>query len=280
MIKTKFEKRFKFKTDRSNYLTKKDADIRQILKIFQQYWRKGLLHPDSNYDGMFKAKLLAFFRRANKRVSFTKENINDSTLAGVYKDYFDSKNLYSTDFGKTGKFYDLLVWKTMDPKTYTVSLIDDTVSVHVYFMKDFISLGWEEYATLGKHYPGGWTTDKAIYAVANAYDLQSENFKVHYLKHEGQHYSDMERFPKLSRNDLEYRAKLSEIYYRNNGLYEQIGYFINRAEYDPKRPHPFADYCLIKDMSQVLFDKNYVDDIKNGKRFLQKPYTKQLNKFI
>ncbi len=58
--------------------------------------------------------------------------------------------------------YDLLVWRTEKDTTYSFAVNKDRLTVKVVFMDDFITLGWEEYATLGKLYPGGWATDQAL----------------------------------------------------------------------------------------------------------------------
>jgi len=88
------------------------------------------------------------------------------------------------------------------------NLLDEELKVKVVLMTDFATLGWEEYATLGTYYPGGWATDDALYCVKDAYDLNSETFLVSYLAHESRHFSDYKLFDKkLSGAELEYRAK-------------------------------------------------------------------------
>jgi hypothetical protein len=124
-------------------------------------------------------------------------------------------------------------------------------------------LGWEEYATFGKYYPGGWATKKALFCVRQAYNINSESFLVSYLDHEGQHFSDYKRYPNLIGNDLEYRAKLSELYFSNENVYKIIENFISTAKYDKNNAHPFSNYCVIRDMSKLLLNVEMETNFKS-----------------
>ena len=104
--------------------------------------------------------------------------------------------------GKTGAFYDLLLHQKETEVHYPVTTPEDTLEVKVVFMDSVICNGWEGYATLDTYFPGGWATRDALYCARSTYDLNSEHFAVSYLKHEGKHFADYERFPKLQSPDL------------------------------------------------------------------------------
>lgn len=265
-FKIKFENRFKYKKDRTHSLSIVDTELNPLYTLFKHYWRKGLLHPKANNDSIFKNKLIRFFNMENNSNQYSATKITNDNVDQVYKKYIEAKGFYCTGFGKNGKFYDFLVWKTMDPKTYTVELIDTTQNVTVYFMKDFLSLGWMEYARLGERYPGGWATDDALYCVTKGYDLSSEKFNVIYLKHEGQHFSDYKQFPGLESRDLEYRAKLIEMAFCTTELYNRVSYYLNNAKNDPRNAHPHANYRIVQNMSQILFSKDYEPDFKKWEK--------------
>jgi hypothetical protein len=265
MFKQNFENRFKFESDKSDYLIKPDTSLNDLLRIFRDYWRNSMLHKSENNEKDFEKKMLAFFKEKNSQNHFIKKRVTKKNIQEVYRKYIESKGFHTTDIGKTGSLYDLLVWKTEIDTNYNISLIDDTVNVNIHLMDDFISLGWEDYATLGIYYPGGWTTPSSLFCVKKGYDLNSETFLVSYLSHEGQHFSDMQHYPKLSSNDLEYRAKLIELYLSDKYLYEIIDFFIHNANYDKTNAHPFADFCLIRDMSRELFHKGFENDIEKWK---------------
>ena len=265
-FKLKFEDRFKYVSDKTNYFLKSDTSLNQLNRIFQDYWRKSMLDNKTNYDKYFEKKLISFLKSENQKTKFTNHKITRKTIIkDVYQSYIGSKGIHATNIGKTGNLYDLLAWKYETDTTYTIVLINDTAKVHILMMKDFVSLGWEEYATLGAAFPGGWTTSEKLFCVCQSYDLNSETFLVNYLSHEGQHFLDYEHFPKLSSNDMEYRAKLIELYLYDKELYNYINFFINNANYDKNNSHPYADYCLIRDMSRELFHTEFEKDIEKWK---------------
>ena len=174
-----------------------------------------------------------------------------------------------TGFGKTGGLYDLLVWKTEKDTIYKVTYDGKETPIKIYFMDDFVTLGWSEYATLGRYYPAGWATKEALFCVKKAYDLKSENFRVSYIGHEGRHFADYKLFPKLKgvgSADLEYRGKLTEVsLYSQEGLMKRLQFFINTGNYDSDNGHSIAAYCVIRDLSRVLFGNDFEKDINKWK---------------
>lgn len=260
-FKLKYENRFKYEYDRTDYFNKKDTTLNTINRIYQDYWRKSLLDNSKNFDDYFERNLIRFFKTENSNAKFTTHRIKKRTLGDTYKSYIQSKGFHG-GYGKVGSLFDFLVWKTEIDTTYKIDLINDTVSVNVTFMTEFISLGWEEYATFGKSYPGGWTTSSALYCVKESYDMSSENFNISYLKHEGQHFSDKKNYPKLGGTDLEYRAKLVELIYANNSLYSILEAFLYSAKNDKNNAHPYAAYCLIREMSTLFFNNDFENDWK------------------
>jgi hypothetical protein len=60
--------------------------------------------------------------------------------------------------------------------------------------------------------------------------------------------------------DLEYRAKLTELTYADKSIYSLIESFINNGRYDKDNAHPFADYCLIRDLSKIIFHIDFEKD--------------------
>ncbi len=93
------------------------------------------------------------------------------------------------------------------------------------------------------------TNTDALYCVAQAYKYRfsSEAFRVSYLNHEAQHFSDYQRFPGLSPVNLEYRAKLAELIAAKSAkrLFRK---FTAEAKKDLKFPHSHASWRLLNDM--------------------------------
>lgn len=262
-FKAKFESRFKNETDGSDYLESRKSQISDLLKIYRDYWRTALLDNSKNYDTLI-------FQNVSK---FLSDNYlppgglidNEDSLDVYLKKYIGSFGLHTTGYGKTGKYFDLLVWTTENDTTYTFSLHNEETKADVVFMEDFITLGWEEYATLDRYYPGGWATKNALYCVRKAYDTESENFKISYLAHESRHFADYKIFPKLMSADLEYRAKLTELSMAQKTLYKTIEFFINNSNYESDNGHSVANYCVIRDLSGILFKNEFEKDIEKWK---------------
>ena len=147
-------------------------------------------------------------------------------------------------------------------------------------MDNFITLGWEEYATIGRYYPGGWATVKALYCVKKAYDLKSEKFLISYLAHESRHFTDYKLFPKLTSTDLEYRAKLTELSLAQKTLYDLLKFFINNANYDSDNGHSVANYCAIRDLSKALFKVEFEKDINKWKNISTNKINKTAYKIL
>lgn len=263
LFKIQFLKRFKSLQDEE--ISPEAKPLSGIIKLFQDYWRKGLLNSSINYDSLFLKDIIIFMKKENNKLHFTESVIGLSTISAVYTQYLDHKGFHTTEFGKTGKFYDLIVWKTMYSRQYTIHLPTDTIHVSVNFISNSISLGWLEFARMGNYYPGGWATKEGLYCVEKGYDTLSEKFTTTFLKHEAQHFSDYRKFPGLMPGVLEYRSKLVEMYYNEFELYNRLENFINNAKNDSTNAHPYANYYVIKNLSLLLFNKEWEPDLSKWK---------------
>lgn len=291
-LKIGFESRFKYSEDKSTYLEERDKfGINDLLKVYVDYWRIALLNSSSNFDSLLGNNLLGFLKNKFSLPDlYVTDSLKGDTLDYFIKKYVKESGLLTTGFGKTGKLLDLLVWKNQMDSVYKFNLPDEEINVKVVFMTDFATLGWEEYATLGTAYPGGWATEDALYCVKDAYDLNSENFLVSYLAHEGRHFSDYKLYNnKLSGAELEYRAKLTELCLAKKSIHKLISFFINNANYESYNSHSIANYCVIRDLSKKLFNTDFekdnkkweqldLDKINNASISILKENTEQLKK--
>lgn len=258
-FKSNFEKRFRSAEDKSDFLANKGAIIDSLLIVFRDYWRVSVLDYSGNYDASLKSGITGFLYAAYPELKG--KPVSNEEGSSYIKKYLAGKGLFMTDdIGKTGRLFDLLVWKTQKDTIYTFNVHKETIHAKVVFMDDFITLGWEEYATLGKLYPAGWATKEALYCVRKAYDLSSERFLISYLAHEGRHFEDYKLFPKLKSADLEYRAKLTELSMARTSLYSLIDFFIDNANFDSEGSHQVANYCVIRDLSKALFNIEFEKD--------------------
>lgn len=281
-FKTDFENRFKFEEDKSDFLETRKSKIDPLLKIYRDYWRFSFLNKEKKNDSVIMKNVFDFLKTnfpAAQNLTFNEDSIN------VYqKKYISGLGYHTTGFGKTGSLYDLLVWKTEKDTIYKLHYDGKETSVKVYFMDDFITLGWSEYATLGRYYPAGWATKEALFCVKKAYDLKSESFKVSYIGHEGRHFADYKLFPNLKgigSADLEYRGKLTELsLYSSDGLYKRLQFFINNGNYDSENGHSIAAYCVIRDLSRYLFHNDYEKEIEKWKAISPKKINEAAYKIL
>jgi hypothetical protein len=155
--------------------------------------------------------------------------------------------------GVTSPLRELMLWKIETERRYEVALPEATETVTVVFMDDFASLGWAGFATCDRHHSGGWTKPDRLYAVSSAYDTTSEDFRVSYLAHEGQHFSDNRRFPDLDQPELEYRAKLVELAVGKTSVYDLLDTFGGNVSDDVSNPHSYANGRVVRDLAGRLF---------------------------
>ena len=142
-----------------------------------------------------------------------------------------------------------MIWTEQDTTRYEVELTDGTREVTVAFLGNFLVKGWAHWATLGRASTGGWATKEALFCLRDDYDLESERFRVSYLQHEGRHFADYTRYPALESADLEYRAKLTELFYADSTRGDLLEMFSDHAAPNPASPHSLANYAVVTDLA-------------------------------
>lgn len=192
-----------------------------ILRLYQIYFR------DIFYCGLPETeaadKLLA-----ELRALLGMPDADEALLTERLRSAFEAEG-YHALFGRTQGYYGPYIWRDTVPTVYHVQLPDGTAEYTVNLLKGFVFRGWMDYLTFGRYGTGGWASpDGTINCVEQAYDLESERFLVSLLKHEAQHTVDMKRFPGITPEELEYRAKLVELHYAGDlGLLRK---FLSQAD--------------------------------------------------
>lgn len=265
-LKTKqqYLKRFKDQDEIFTYPTKNEL-LLQLISIYRVYWKEVLLqqYPVQTADKRL-LKNIENYLLHHETAQESKEEIRQNVIDYVKK--LLTRNGFYVANGKTAGFYDLLVWAKETETHYNVVLPEGNTDVTVVFMDSVVTMGWEEYATFGKYFPGGWATDKALYCVRSTYDTSSENFKISYLQHEGQHFADYKLYSELSGADLEYRAKLVELAYANQSAYKLLSFFQSNANQNRSNAHSFANAHVIKNMAKELLRHEQVTDNSEWKK--------------
>ena len=200
-------------------------DLNTILRFYQVYFRDvfycGL--PETEAADRLRTGLGAFLGLPDAE---------EGPLTERLQALFEAGGCHA-QFGRTQGYYGPYIWRKTVPTVYQVQLPDGTAEYAVNLLQDFVFRSWMDYLTFGRYGTGGWASpDGTLNCVAQAYDLESERFRVSLLKHEAQHAVDRKRFPEIAPAELEYRAKLVELHYAGDpGLLEKF-----RSEAEESRP--------------------------------------------
>ena len=195
--------------------------LNDILRLYQIYFR------DTFYCRLPEAeaadKLLT-----GLKVLLDMPDAEEELLTEQLQSVFEAKG-YHALFGKTQGYYGPYIWRDTVPTVYRVELPSGTAEYTVNILKGFVFRSWMDYLTFGMYGTRGWASpDGTINCIEQAYDFESERFRVSLLKHEAQHTIDMKQFLDIKVPDLEYRAKLVELHYsRDLGLLQK---FLSEAD--------------------------------------------------
>ena len=224
---------------------------RDVADVYLKYWRRCLLKevevPAANAElfGNLKACL-------NKHGKDPDRFSSLDDLTEALGPMLLAEGVYSLR-GVTKPYYELMLWKGEAVNQYTVELPESTEQTKVVLMSGFVLKGWLGFATYDRDYTTGWTRKDSLHCLREAYDLDSERFRVSFLAHEAQHFSDARRFPKLEQPEQEYRAKLVELSRAEDSLYQLLEAFTHQGGTDRKSPHPFANRRVVQHLSNALF---------------------------
>ena len=200
------------------YLTYEvDPELNGILLCYQKYYRETFYLEQTPEEAARRlwGRLADCFRLSGD----TADAIETERVDAAFR----AKGFHFLG-GRTSGYWGPYIWRDEEVKRYAVELPDGEREYAVKFLDGFIMKSWLDYISLGETGTGGWSDgDGLICCVRDAYDLDTESFRVSLLKHEAQHAADLETYRGMSSEDLEYRAKLVElIYSRERNLLERF----------------------------------------------------------
>ena len=244
--------------------------INDISRIYREYWREELLkeNPEKRSDSSLYANLSEYLI-TNNLTRLSRDSLNQTIKNdSVFKEIIEDQG-FKVEFKYRNGFQELYIWDKETIKSYEVILPKKTICTKVVFIENYLLNGYDYYATVGSTQVGGWAVKESATLFCNkkVYDIDSENFRVSYLKHESLHFTDLNEYPNLSSTDLEYRSKVIELMYcTEETVYDRIVEFIIGANNtDRSHSHPYANYILIKNLSELLFNSEYESDIVKWK---------------
>jgi hypothetical protein len=184
-----------------------DSVAQATVTLYRIYWQAGVTHPDQREAA--EHQLIASLGKLLGRPSLATMDEVEPLLATRLE-----SNGFHVFQGRTGLLHELMIWAKQDERSEAVALPEGANETRVFYLDDFASIGWSRYLSCDRTGTGGWTKPEGLYVVVPAYaSLTDENFRVNFLGHESQHFSDNRRFPGMASWELECRAKLVEVAY-------------------------------------------------------------------
>lgn len=262
LFQDKVNRRF-FKKNPHIVIKTKDPWVRKVLRCYHLYWISVLSQLSERTVAEQKlCKELALLCSELDNTAGWEE------ITTSLERHFKDRGLYFLG-GITCPFHSCYLYGSRRRRVYTVNLPHKRkVEVPVYFLGKFISYDWQGFGTFGRSRTGGWATSDALFCIEKGYDLDSEHFKVSYLKHEGQHFDDYHRFKALGPDStdedypagvngnlwksstLEFRAKLVELL--NLSDYTFLERTITTASDNPAIPHAYSANLIITGLIKLL----------------------------
>ena len=240
--------------------------LNDILRLYQIYFR------DTFYCGLPEAEAADKLLKQLK-VLLDMPDAEEELLSEQLQSMFEAKG-YHALFGKTQGYYGPYIWRDTIPTVYRVELPGGTAEYTVNILKGFVFRSWMDYLTFGMYGTRGWASpDGTINCIEQAYDFESEQFRVSLLKHEAQHTVDMKQFPEITPAELEYRAKLVELHYSGDlGLLQK---FLSAAdESRPNDSHAIASARLKREFADT--DQTNISVIRTRALELLNAHTKEM----
>jgi len=269
------------------FIETKDERIVEFLRIYEDYLKWALSNEVTTEEckEYIANKFKGFFPRLRLYSLFSK-TLAWWTLCLSVNRYFKKRGYFVT-FGVTAPYPCLYLWSKQTVRKERIELPEGMVEIDVCEMDETVTKGWLDYLSMNKVGAGGWVTKKGSNYFKDKYDIDSDEFKISLLKHEGQHFFDLKKHPKMKGTDLEYRAKLTELVYHKD--METFFSFIERmADGDDRaEPHAYANRKIVQALSERIFgsemEKSHdlwadkAEEIPQAARELLKEHSEKLN---
>ena len=259
MLAERFQRRFVERKDSLDLSSIESPVVREIAGLFQSYWRDALMQtaPVDALEEVLAGRLDDIL--VGRGYTSSRDDVDE--LSKNVEALIRAEG-YFAQSGRTPPLLDLMIWTKNEVATETIDLTDGVYEVDVNYLDDFVSYGWSNFAAFGMTSTGGWAKEDGLYCLCRHYDLDSERFKLSFLKHEARHFADFALYPELQASDLEYRGKLTELAFAEEGTYRLLEHFHNSANRVENAPHPLADWYLIEGLSRHLLGGEVPADAK------------------
>jgi len=248
-----------------------DGPLQRYLMAYMEYFRDVFLLETAPEDAesALLARILALFPGKS---AATVSEAEETLLSPAF-----SAQGYRFLGGKTAGFFGPYVWSRTEEQEYEVELPEGTARYPVRLLSGFLMKSWLDCISLGQLSAGGWADeDGVICCIRDSYDLESEAFRVSLLKHEAQHARDLARYPGISQENLEYRAKLVELIY--SGEQVLLPEFLAEADdSNPANGHAMAAARLKREFAALSVPVDSIPCVQKAARQLFQQSCRELN---
>jgi len=248
-IFSQYQQRFAFQAENLSP-NSGNVIVDQIVVAYRNYWVEGLQTPKAIHEAEtgLQSSLASILAAQTGAIEVgTQGDVYLQTALAVESEGFHVLNDHSPPLR------DLIIWRSEERQHHDVTLTDGSEQVSVVFMEDFVSLGWSNFASLGLLSTSGWASDEELYCVRWAYDPESREFQVSYLQHEARHFADYRLYPGLDEEELEYRAKLTELAFVGGSAAGLLAAFAADADANGPGAHARANNRVTRDMYREMF---------------------------
>ena len=258
--------RARFSEDTEQYVASSASALaNSTIAIYRDYWRAALtgsLAPDQA-EQQLQSELRNLLRKQYPAYR-AGEDVFTQLQPALAAQQLESS------LGQTRPWRDLYIWAHQEDRQYRVELTDFEQSVDVTLIDQPLVQGWQHFASLDLNTTSGWATADGLYCLCWSYDLDSEAFKVNWLKHETRHLVDFREFPGLSEAEMEYRAKLTELAFSGNQVSETLRRFANNAEADSLSAHAAANYRVSQEIYREIFQRDLPEHLDGPGQLLDR----------
>lgn len=239
-----------------------DGPLRRYLMAYMEYYRDVFLletDPEAAEAALLARILTLFPGKSTATVSEAEKTL----LSPAF-----SAQGYRFLGGKTAGFFGPYVWSRTEDAEYEVELPEGAARHPVRLLSGFLTKSWLDCISLGQLSTGGWTDEGGVICcIRDSYDPESEAFRVSLLNHEAQHARDLARYPGISQEKLEYRAKLVELIYSSERTL--LPEFLTEAvDSNPANGHAMAAARLKREFSALPVPVDSIPCVQEAARQL------------
>ncbi len=264
--------------------TKKE-DIKELLEIYAKYYHQTFYKKIDESEEILRKNLENYLLKKKKNV----DNLSIDELEKILEETID-KEKYIFIPGKVNGYYGPYIFKIFSSKDYKIDLINENITLRIYFISDFLSKGWIDYLSFGKlklNYMLGEENNIFIslaFLKNNPQNIEKPKYKstLYYL---AEYITTIKRYKFIDVKDVEYRSKLVEIIkYKSILKFKEVLNLASKNEYNELK---YACFVIVNKLSLIILNKEFESDyeawkgkgkqIKEGAKKLYNEHTNKIN---